>query len=338
MYNGDGFLHLTHCTFSSNVAVTKGGALCTKVTTVCVIDSSTFVNNTASVGGAVSSKDGYLRFYNCTFKRNVAPVTAGALFFNRTSVIISHSQMVENSSPIAGTILFGGPNSAMLLTKSKILKTNHDTEPGKYQPAVSISAEKLVVSYVLFHDNKLGALSLDETRAEIHNCSFGKNTGSGAITSVGSKVLIITNTSFIENGNSLTAALNLATTNVIVQNCIFVFSALHCPSAIDIGPISPTHSTDLRSKSNVFHLVQAQSPRTLDQAIYLLSMTHSISYANLFFWDTWYQVNSSKMYAVDMDFVKNISTSDGETGSHIKVRAEFSQFASGEFQFKITLK
>ncbi len=318
----NGTLHLSHCSFTNNAALNSGGAVYAVSLFGVLIDSSTFNNNDARSGGAVCGETcclTQLRIHNCTFKRNKATAMGGALYFNTTSANISHSNLSENISPAAGAIYSTGKNSTLHLTKSKLAMTNHEGEQRQYGAAVWSRQTKLfVASTVVFCDNKAGGLILGATEGEIHKCSFDKNTGlAGAISAQNSKFLMITRSIFRQNRGIVTPALRLPK-NTLIQNSTFLISGVFDNWALQLDT---ANDTVFRSSGNLFRVTL---PQELDHMIMLASTTSSVASATLYFWDTWYQVNSSDLHPVDRDFVHKTSTL-----SHKNVSVEFSQFASG---------
>ncbi len=334
----DGTLHLTHSTFVNNAAMDNGGAVLTSNLIEGLIEKSTFQNNTAKIGGAVFCEDrgvNEIWVHNCTFKQNEATNSGGALAFNSTSATIMNSNLVENIAPEGGTIFFMGQYSTLNISWCNIRKNNFllREEPAG-AAVVCFLAEQLVAHNVAFHDNDIGGVLLGDVEAKVDSCSFSRNRGNiGAIRGLTTKVLIITNTSFIENGEFSVPALHLSK-NTLIQNCTFYASGHINLRAITI---IPTNSTILRSCGNVFSRSTEDVQIELDTMIYLLSHSPIPSTVTLYFWNTWYQVNSSQAYAVDGDFVKNIYRvtnifSDRATaGGHVFVTVEVSQFASSKY-------
>ncbi len=330
----NGTLHLTHCTFTNNAVFNDGGAIGASQLLNGVVKSTAFLNNTAEYGGAIFSQVGHLtqfKIQGCTFRRNRASRFGGALYFNTTSAKILDSELSENESPHAGTIMFSGKSCRVHITRSTIGKSNIGRSRNSYGAAVLVAeSEKVVTSSVTFCDNNIGGLFLSETRGEIHNCTFSRNQGYiGAIRAEGSKVLLVTNTSLSDNGNAIAPTMSLSNKNTLIQNCTFVVSR-DSNNAMGIQ-FEATYHPILRSYGNVFSMTHVKVSVQMKQLFFLFSSSPKASSVTFYFWDTWYQVNSSKPLALDRDFMHNKSTVDIATGSHMNVSAEFSQFASGKF-------
>ncbi len=334
----NGTLYLAQCIFTRNAATYGGGALYASGLISGQTEGSTFLHNMAKGGGAICSEAGYLvqfRVYNCTFVKNIAPQMAGALLFNTTSALVSYSNLTENTSPIAGTIAFWGHSSILHMSHCNIWKSNYigGQNLSSFGEAVwSLLAKQLVFDCVHFDDNPMGGLMLGETRAEIQNCSFSRNTGvGGAIRATSSKLLTIRNTVFNNNGGVSVPALSLGR-NTLVQNCTFEIPRLsRHPFAIQVDS---TNNATLRLCRNFFHVIHAKAPVQLDKMISLFSTSPSVSTSNLYFWDTWYQVNNSKAHLVDRDFMHNIETNGITTDNPVNVSGVFGQFASRKFLLK----
>ncbi len=307
-------LHLNHCTFTSNAAMDQGGAV-------------------YSLASNIQSEQIQFLAHNRTFARNTASGPGGALCLNQTKATISHSKLVNNTSPVGGTIHFTGLHSTLYITNSDIWKSNY---AGKEYPnfaAVNVSpAKHLFANNVNFQDND-GALKLVKTpKAEIYNCSFVQNT-EFAISATNSKLFLVRNTSFIENQDYSVLVL-LSAMEILLQNCTFTMSGLvlgrYYPTAIDIDA---SGNISLRSYGNMFSVLPAEYQDELIQVINLTLFGLSESAVTLYFyfWDNWYQRNHSKLYPVNIDMIHNITTFQGI----LNVSAELSQFASGKFQFKI---
>ncbi len=323
-----GILHLNQCTFTSNAAINKGGAVFVSTLNDAIMESSLFVNNSAKRGGAVSCESEHLvqfQVRNCTFERNTATICAGALNFDTTSVNISQCKLFQNVSPMAGTILFSGKSSVLRIEHSKIWKNNFEGEQKATGAAVwSPYSHKLVAHNVVFSCNNVGGMRVGATRAEIHDCFFSRNGGVvGAIdASDDTKYLIISNTSFFLEGD---ISMLRRTNSTILLNCKFVA----CGSFINPTAIQMvvTPGMVLRSSGNIFATTRKKTTQ-LAQAMSFFSRP-TFSAVTVYLWDTWYQVNDSRLHAVDENFVHNIPTSSTTTDSHVNVTAEFSQFASG---------
>ncbi len=337
--NGNnGSLQLRHCTFADNAAMYGGGAVCAIGLTNGQVENCTFLNNSAQHGGAVYTVGGPsvpFIVQQCIFKWNRVSITGGALFLNATA-IISHCQLLENVGPAGGTIYFMGKYFTLYITQSKISKSNLGGKGSIYGAAVfGLYARNIVANFVVFDDNNFGGMVLHMTRGEVHNSSFSNNTN-GAISTHRTDVLIITNTSFVENGGDYSDPdLRLGTKNTVIHNCKFVVSGLVHLQAIQIKTLF-MYSMILRSCGSVFNITQGQTQQELNTLISLFSNSPSVSSATLYFWDTWYQVNNSKRQPVDNAFIQNINTDGLTTGDLINVTAEFSQFASGKLHFKKT--
>ncbi len=121
-------LVISHCTFESNAAIGKGGAIYNKDSEVTIEDSQ-FIGNDAGPytmdppeGGAIYTEGGELTVRRCHFQDNESAATGGAIYNANTTATIESSTFQGNASTGAG---FGGggaivnSNSAVTITDSR---------------------------------------------------------------------------------------------------------------------------------------------------------------------------------------------------------------------------
>ncbi len=328
-------LSLVHCTFSSNTAVHNGGALFIASFAEVHISTSLFENNKAYNGGAIYTNTGSFQgeIQNCTLRQNAAQGNAGALFTNGTSFIISHSNFAGNTCPTAGVIYFEGNLCTLHITQSKFVKTNNRANffsQEKFYTGVIIveSAYKSVqMVSVNFTDNRLGAgLLLRASRAEVRHSVFEKNHGfiGGGI--VGGRyplVLVVINTTFIDNQGIGGAVMHLMNRNTIVQMCKFVAGDF---SLINIQPLTEHGKISVRAYNTSFVLTKTTSSQT-HKSMFTFSSLGFIS-ASFHIWNIFYQLSKHKVLAVDRN-LKNTTPPLYCVGKNVIFTGKVSQFASG---------
>ncbi len=327
LYFTDGGIspHLDNCLFQNNAAASKGGAIYTDKTASCKIFHSHFINNTASEGGAVFAKNGTLplHVWNCTFSGNSASTSGGVLQAMHIAMNITGGDFSINRSPLASVIYFEGRMYSLFLTKSKIFKNNFEknfTQSDlEFGSSIFVSyATQFLAKSIVFENNSLGgAVILGETRGEIHNCTFYRNSadfGAGAISSKTPILLLIKNSSFVENRGSSGGSLSLLGGHTLIQNSQFVstFGPFHIQVFV-------SQIAEVRFMGNTFTQLNSSS---LDTMVFL-SVRKDIVPVILYFWQTSFEfLNQSKIPL------------EGTTGDFIKLndvelRESLSQFASG---------
>ncbi len=341
LYGNNNTAHLKHCNFTNNTAGNRGGGSVFLSDLIGgEIHNCTFEGNTASIGGALCVNRGQLLVQNSLFQGNIATTKGGALLFNRTSVHISHSRLTGNTCPLAGAIFFDGQFQALYMSNSTISGSLQRME-NQLMPTGTVyikSAFTTQMRAVLFFDNiGGGGLVLEATSGEIHNCSFYRNSGNpaGAICALGyySVVLIITNTSFVGKIALSGAALCFSNKRTIVQNSYFEGSV---GSGIDVGfkpafyiSIGRTSMIDFRSSNNLFHRTPSKDSPSMESILWLDSQSQVIVPAELYFWETTYQLGTNETFPIDNNFLHNTSMPHVVVQNNVNWTAEFSQFASG---------
>ncbi len=267
---------------------------------------------------------------NCKFRGNTATESAGVLFCNGTSLNIMNSFMSENTGPVGSAIYFDGKLSFLHITHSKF---HNNTCRAPFQNPSSAKASAIYVvpaKYVHLHDVVFqgncvsGGIILGDTRAEINQCLFQGNTAviGGALSTIRySVILVITNTSFLENKASTGAVMCLRNRLTIIQSCNFQNNmASTYPQLITVNINFDGKTTmTLRSYNNTF----------LEQQT-LLSLNDHLNAATLYLWKSYFQLNPTENVLIDEDFVHNASKPkivDISPGTNLI--SVFSQFASG---------
>ncbi len=328
------YLNLDQSTFTNNTAGRIGGALYINTLSHGVISSCIFDSNTAHFGGAVyNTKTNLpdLEMGNCTFSRNRAEASGGALFLNTTSTHISHCEFSNNSSPFGGAILMEAMLSTLHITGTKFSRNNYVThfQDSLFASAVYVSqAQEMRASNSTFEDNHAGgAIILGDTSAVIDNCSFRGNSGvfGGAISvPIYATKLSVLNTSFLRNTAPSGGAMRLDNKNTVIQSCYFLENkGTTFPHIVDIGVSNMIH---LRSFNNTF--VELQSHPAF---VTLFALNDQLEGAVFYFWKTMYQSRRHKTLTIDSNFVHNTTMPMAIAASdRTNLTEEFSQFASGK--------
>ena len=155
-------LEVNNCTFENNKGVgvgspgtsyTQGGAIMIQgADSALTMTDSTFIANSADIGGAVSlpnvGADSIID--NCTFKDNTARADGGALYFWTTGadVTVTDSEFVNNAAPYGGAIENEGTGD--LTVENCIFTENTASARG----GAIISSGSTSVSDSVFTDNE----------------------------------------------------------------------------------------------------------------------------------------------------------------------------------------
>ncbi len=286
-------LMLSNCSFTTNAAVSKGGAL--------------YISNGIHV---------VVR--NCFFESSSAQIGGGICHF------------LCNESPIGGVIAFHGTKCTLDVAESFIVGTNCKTNFSQKQVfdgAIYVnSAAAFVIQSSVFAGNEMGGgLALAATRGHIQNCSFYNNSGffGGAIAAPHYPlVLIITNTTFLENRAVEGAAIFLMNKITVLQNCKFVAVKNSEISLIYISSLKPT---DVRSASNLF-VISGQT------AVQNSVMTFDSDFPErLYMWRTLYQVSTQRVFDIDQTFLEKRPMPFLNVKANATFTVKYSLFASGMF-------
>ncbi len=310
------------------------------------MQSCTFVNNTATIGGAVSCETTTVQILvveNSTFRSNTASISAGSLYLYNTSLNISESELSDSAGFTGSAIYFDGKLTVLCIAQTKIFSNHFDTHFSVPEKASSISvasAQRVFVGHSTFHDNRGGAIVLRDARVEIHSCVFHRNTGfyGGAITTWDLKsALVIMNTSFVGNKAPSGAAMLLQNRNTVIQSCYFADNI-----ASKIPHVIKTSFSEifLRLYDNVFcassekSYVYLKTNASLETVIGLYGKSPT-NKAVIYFWQTKYQFKNNNIQLIDKRFLQNSSMPKivDRKIEGINISDEFSPFASGKYRF-----
>ena len=180
LLNGAGTLQLVGLTLSGGdiSTVNDGGAVWNNAT--LLIQNSRFLNNKAQRGGAVFSS-GTVTIENSTFTDNHADSSGGAVE-NMTSMTIRGSTFNSNQAGNDGGAVHSDASSASLLIQNSTFAAN--TAPTA--SAIATGAASNAWDHLTVVDNVGGvAIDLYQVGVTMRNSIVARNTGDGAITSLG---------------------------------------------------------------------------------------------------------------------------------------------------------
>lgn len=101
---GGNSLRVTNSSFVDNTVSAHGGAIDVHQDQGAYISNSVFIGNHADRGGALGANGSDLDVVRCTFTRNSAVFTGGAIWFTEDKVSVSRSTFSGNSADYGGAI------------------------------------------------------------------------------------------------------------------------------------------------------------------------------------------------------------------------------------------
>ncbi len=286
-------VYLTNCIVSNNSANAEGGALYVEEPIGAWIHSCTFLGNTASKGGAVYSRSTTnfaFDVQHCNFRGNTASESSGALDMKGMSIYLSDSLFSGNNGPLAGATYFAGPMTILSILNCRIKKQNNvgktRYQVGHGSAVYVFQSNKTIIGNTIFeHNDAGGGLILAYSGAEIYNCSFHNNSGfaAGAILAVMYPfVLVIRNTSFVDNKGPLSSALSLNNHQTLIEGCKFN----RTNPTLAVVEITTEKGIDLRFSKNTFFEPHVQFPSQLESVVSLASNREKVIIpGTVYFWE-----------------------------------------------------
>jgi hypothetical protein len=116
-YHYVGTISITNSTLSGNRSLYSGGGLLSTQATIITIANSTFSDNSAVYGGAISNYFGAISITNSTLSGNSA-VTGGGVNTVLGSVGVANSTLTGNTASLGGGIYTSGGSPAVTVTRS----------------------------------------------------------------------------------------------------------------------------------------------------------------------------------------------------------------------------
>ncbi len=232
------------------------------------------------------------------------------------------------------------------MVHSKVIENNIGTklETASYASAILvISLGRVFVSNVLFFYNSAGgALNFACSNGEICNCVFQGNSGDagGAIvTDIHTSLVVITNTTFLENKGGSSADLYFHNRHILIQSCFFRETGSTPPVAL-----ANTENMQVRLYNNVFTWPSPQpitKPKpivTTQKPFTPLVHFQPLVATTIYMWKTSYQeFRKYELLPVDQSGFYNQTKAKTSftTNSIPNVTQVFSQYASSKFTFQV---
>jgi len=211
IYANDGRMNVYKCRFENNASAAtgavRGGAIYSSSSTSLQVSSSTFVGNTASMGGAIGTTQTTLSLYDVTFEGNKATGSGGA-----------------EKGGEGGAVFTIGSSSGAVTYCGVRMKGNEATEGGG--GATMIDADPVVIASSVFQgnlstNNGASTLALQTQNLEVRASTFLANAGKdGAVALNGPAKIVAENTSFLSNSAGF-AAFQVAGSSGVIRNCTF---------------------------------------------------------------------------------------------------------------------
>ncbi len=283
------FAHVRNCTFISNSVIDDAGGAIT-ISGESKVSNSTFINNTAKMGGAVELYHGSVfscRFENnratsgsaikidyrstidgCIFKNNYAE-SEGAILVTGSNDVISNSQFINNQAGRYGAAIYSWAGADNIKVDNCQFRGNTANSLGG---AILFVGKNCQISNSLFENNKAssllsfgGAICLENSgdHTSITNCTFKKNSASirgGAIYWMGeeSKKAIIADSTFERNSANYGGAITIVENLGLIANSTFEYNSASYGGAIDnLGNISLIADSTFRyNKANSVSLTE----------------------------------------------------------------------------------
>ena len=169
------------------------------------VTNSTFINNKGNIGGAFFAHKQNIRFTGCTFTKNSAEASGGALFLNHSISNIVNSQFKENSAWKGGVIVsYGGKlfivNVTFLASYAPVY--GKITKPNVQKGGVFFLQDNpLIITKCKFVGNLGETIWSQNSTLQVINSHFEKNiaTGPAVILLKQSVSIEIINSTFVEN-------------------------------------------------------------------------------------------------------------------------------------------
>ena len=240
---------IMNCIFTNNVAKEEGGAICSVDNADnLIISNSTFTNNKATTGGAISSYSPNT-VSNCSFTNNTAD-RAGAIWIQGANCTVINCKITNNTANRAGAIWIQGANCTVINCKitnntasdlggaiflrgsknSYVKNCNFSNNNAAEDGGAVYVAEfctNAIISNSTFTNNKAkdGGSMLIFSPTTVLDCSFTNNTAANSAGAIWMQAVnsTIINCSFTNNTASKRAGavIMTATENCNVKNCNF---------------------------------------------------------------------------------------------------------------------
>ena len=171
-----GTAHLLSCHFEDNFAGGAGGAINARDTDL-VMESSSFIANEASDGGALDVEGGSARIVQCTFEANETDNsgTGGAVYVDNVQSLVLDCLFTNNSAVRGGGMFFTGEIQIV----NCWFEGNVATDEGG---ALAAYGSMTLYGCVFLHnvsENEAAAIHCMDGDVAIANCTLTENTSNG---------------------------------------------------------------------------------------------------------------------------------------------------------------
>ena len=252
---------ISHCTFSNNTALTKGGALRIEDRCNITIEHSTFSFHTCyrvhscEAGAVLYSTDSELLITNCTFDNN----KDGAIAVVHSKVRIVNSYFLGNVAWYGAAIQAHRNTLAIVITDTHFCYNEPDSDIYKLDvytvasPGGAIRCWKCKVEIIrgIFEHNKGAAVLGIQAQIKIKSCQFSNNTaaklGGGVYASFQTNLEIAGTTLFDNNVASYGAAFHAFSSIVSIVGTISIVN-----NTANLGAVSIIHSTAIIRANVIF--------------------------------------------------------------------------------------
>ena len=225
LYSFESTSPVSNCSFINNSAEKMGGAIYITSGKYYEMDivSSTFINNSAESGGALSLYPEFINIHNSSFSNNMATKNGGAIIFTNSKSIINIINVTceNNKGYNGGAIQIKGKNCTIV---NSSFVNNFVYENGG---SIYIAGENTLIFNSNFTRNTAkngGALTISSPNSHIDKSLFNYNYASsmaGAIHVLGVNA-ILNNSKLLNNFALYGSAIQWFSENGLVNNSVFI--------------------------------------------------------------------------------------------------------------------
>jgi len=235
--SNNGNLIMIDCTFFSNSAKNKGGAVYVESGNLVMADSTFFQNTVNDEGGAVFVDSGNdVSITNSSFEQNTANSIGGAVFVRTKDVSITKSTFTLNFSNAERKGAYGGAVYAYTENLAITDCTFTENSIGSSGGAVFVRTKDVSITNSVFTSNEArsgGAVCVNSgNNVSITGSTFMSNAN-GAV-KVEKKVdnVSVTDSTFMSNGGAISVD---KADNVSVTSSIFISNEVYGGGAVRVG-------------------------------------------------------------------------------------------------------
>ena len=205
-----------NCTFVNNSA-SYGGAVFARDCINTSFENCSIVNNSASTyGGAIDIDQGSYSVFNCSFENNSANESAGAFWINATGSVENCSFVNNSANNLAGGAIWSDANVS-------IVNCSFEKNTALWEGAVRMGMGSVINCSFVNNSATSGHGAIRIDNGSVLDCNFEKNTagnGSGALYSSGN--LIVKNCTFLNNVDMGHGGALSTWGNLTVENSSFI--------------------------------------------------------------------------------------------------------------------